>query len=47
MQAELASKTLKHFRARRNDDDDSSLDSDATLELHLSDGTMININIKI
>jgi len=25
-------------RARRNDDDDSSLDSDATLELHLSDG---------
>merc|ERR1719228_262340 len=26
-------------RARRNDDDDSSLDSDATLELHLSDGT--------
>ena len=26
------------IRARRNDDDDSSLDSDATLELHLSDG---------
>merc|ERR1712096_302246 len=25
-------------RARRNDGDDSSLDSDATLELHLSDG---------
>merc|ERR1712183_1185440 len=25
-------------RSRRNEDDDSSLDSDATLELHLSDG---------